>query len=99
MTWDIANMELFYDIYLMKHEDQFKRHYHMRPDHSWSKANGPFIIFHILNIADYQKRVDECKGKIEKAKAESTADAEQEHLQNELEEKLQSERLLRQELR
>ncbi|XP_039119781.1 kinetochore protein SPC24 homolog [Dioscorea cayenensis subsp. rotundata] len=50
-------------------------------------------------LDDYQKRVDECKGKIEKAKAESTADAEQEHLQNELEEKLQSERLLRQELR
>ncbi|KAM0942582.1 hypothetical protein DsansV1_C14g0128611 [Dioscorea sansibarensis] len=44
----------------------------------------------VLNLQDdYQKRIDECKGKIEKEKAESTADAELERLQNELEEKLQ----------
>ncbi|KAM0952464.1 hypothetical protein DsansV1_C02g0013301 [Dioscorea sansibarensis] len=41
---------------------------------------------------DYQKRIDECKGKIEKEKAESTADAKLERLQTELEEKLRSER-------
>ncbi|WOK95829.1 hypothetical protein Cni_G04536 [Canna indica] len=51
------------------------------------------------SLEDYQNKVQACKEKIEKAKDESDFDAEVEHLQHELDEKLEEENLLRQELR
>jgi len=50
-------------------------------------------------LEEYQKRITLCKENIDKTKSETVADAEIEHLQNELEEKLQRESLLCEELR
>ncbi|KAK1263524.1 hypothetical protein QJS04_geneDACA013572 [Acorus gramineus] len=48
---------------------------------------------------DYQMKINLCKQKIDDAKGKSIADTELKHLQNELEEEFQTEKLLRQELR
>ncbi|XP_026662536.1 kinetochore protein SPC24 homolog isoform X2 [Phoenix dactylifera] len=50
-------------------------------------------------LEDYQKKMNAYQEKIKKVKCETIADAELEQLQNELEDKLQEERLLCQELR
>ncbi|RZS15659.1 hypothetical protein BHM03_00047546, partial [Ensete ventricosum] len=49
-------------------------------------------------ITDYENKIEACKEKIAKSK-ETGLDAELEHLQHALDEKLQEEHLLRQELR
>lgn len=48
---------------------------------------------------EYQDKINSCKEKIDKAKAETVTDEELNALQNEMEEKLQSEQQLRQDLR
>ncbi|XP_044488335.1 kinetochore protein SPC24 homolog [Mangifera indica] len=54
----------------------------------------------VLNsIQDYEKRIEACKQKTERAKSEVAAEAEVDHLQNELEEELHKERALQEELR
>ncbi|XP_077253819.1 kinetochore protein SPC24 homolog [Tasmannia lanceolata] len=50
-------------------------------------------------LQDYQKKIKACNEKIEVARTEVISDVELDHLQNELEEELQNERLLREELR
>ncbi|KAK0585308.1 hypothetical protein LWI29_026585 [Acer saccharum] len=52
-----------------------------------------------LYEADYQRKIDVCKQKIEQAKSEVAAEAEVDHLQKELEEEFEKERLLQEELR
>lgn len=48
---------------------------------------------------EYQEKLNSCKEKLDKAKAETVTDEELNALQNEMEEKLQSEQQLRQDLR
>ncbi|THU67557.1 hypothetical protein C4D60_Mb05t25910 [Musa balbisiana] len=50
-------------------------------------------------LEDYENKIETCKEKIAKSKEETDLDAELEHLQHALDEKLQEEHLLRQELR
>ncbi|URE01688.1 Glycosyl hydrolases family 28 [Musa troglodytarum] len=50
-------------------------------------------------LEDYENKIEACKEKILKSKEETDLDAELEHLQHALDEKLQEEHLLRQELR
>ncbi|KAJ6823661.1 uncharacterized protein M6B38_127345 [Iris pallida] len=50
-------------------------------------------------LEEYQKMINTCKEKIDKARSDTVADSEIENLQNELEEKLQKQSLLREELR
>ncbi|XP_064965876.1 kinetochore protein SPC24 homolog [Musa acuminata AAA Group] len=50
-------------------------------------------------LEDYENKIEACKEKIAKSKEETDLDAELEHLQHGLDEKLQEEHLLRQELR
>lgn len=52
-----------------------------------------------LQVKEYQEKINSCKEKIDKAKSETVTDEELNALQNEMEEKLQSEQQLRQELR
>ncbi|XP_047069532.1 kinetochore protein SPC24 homolog [Lolium rigidum] len=52
-----------------------------------------------LQVKEYQEKINSCKEKIDKAKSETVTDEELNTLQNEMEEKLQSEQQLRQELR
>lgn len=52
-----------------------------------------------IAISDYQKKIDDCKRKIESAKSEVVADEELNSLQKELDEELQREKLLQEELR
>ncbi|CAM0904490.1 unnamed protein product [Alopecurus aequalis] len=52
-----------------------------------------------LQVKEYQDKISSCKEKIDKAKAETVTDEELNALQNEMEEKLQSEQQLRQDLR
>ncbi|KAF5750789.1 hypothetical protein HS088_TW03G01129 [Tripterygium wilfordii] len=51
------------------------------------------------SIEDYQRKIDACKEKTEKAKSEVAADSDFDLLQKELEEELQKERELMEELR
>ncbi|XP_021891030.1 uncharacterized protein LOC110809479 isoform X2 [Carica papaya] len=51
------------------------------------------------SIEDYQRRISACKEKTEAAKSEFATDAETDHLQKELEEALDKERMLKEELR
>lgn len=51
------------------------------------------------SLEEYQKRISTCKERIDKTRSETVADSELEHLQKELEEKLERESLLCQELR
>ncbi|OEL18963.1 hypothetical protein BAE44_0020017 [Dichanthelium oligosanthes] len=52
-----------------------------------------------LQLRDYREKVHFCKEKIDKAKAETVADDELNAMQNEMEEKLEEEKQLRQDLR
>ncbi|XP_047067290.1 kinetochore protein SPC24 homolog [Lolium rigidum] len=52
-----------------------------------------------LQVKEYQEKINSCKEKIDKVKSETVTDEELNTLQNEMEEKLQSEQQLRQELR
>uniref|UniRef100_A0ACD5YL88 Uncharacterized protein n=3 Tax=Avena sativa TaxID=4498 RepID=A0ACD5YL88_AVESA len=52
-----------------------------------------------LQVKEYQDKIISCKEKLDKAKSESVTDEELNALQNEMEEKLQSEQQLRQDLR
>jgi chromosome segregation ATPase len=51
------------------------------------------------SILDYQRKIDECKRKIEEAKIEVAEEAEEDNLQNELQQELEKEHALREELR
>jgi hypothetical protein len=48
---------------------------------------------------EYQEKINSCKEELDKAKSETVADEELNVLQNEMEEKLQTEQQLRQDLR
>lgn len=52
-----------------------------------------------LQVKEYQEKLNSCKEKLDKAKAETVTDEELNTLQNEMEEKLQGEQQLRQDLR
>ncbi|KAM0869213.1 hypothetical protein ACQ4PT_040810 [Festuca glaucescens] len=52
-----------------------------------------------LQVKEYQEKINSCKEKLDKAKSETVTDEELNALQNEMEEKLQSEQQLRQDLR
>jgi len=54
---------------------------------------------YVISATDYQKKIDDCKRKIESAKSEEVADEELNSLQKELDEELQREKLLQEELR
>lgn len=66
-----------------------------------------FIYYHAFDKclciyiyeADYEKKIEVCKQKTERAKSEVAAEAEVDHLQKELEEELEKERALQEELR
>ncbi|KAG6522734.1 hypothetical protein ZIOFF_019885 [Zingiber officinale] len=51
------------------------------------------------SIKDYQKKIQSCKENIDRIKDATDPDVELEHLQHQLDEKLQEEQLLQQELR
>ncbi|XP_031284858.1 kinetochore protein SPC24 homolog [Pistacia vera] len=70
-------------------------------DHSKSLHSSCEADFNsVLNsIQDYEKKIEVCKQKTERAKSEVAAEAEVGHLQNELEEELEKERVLQEELR
>ncbi|KAL5997499.1 hypothetical protein ACLOJK_008429 [Asimina triloba] len=52
-----------------------------------------------IQIQDYQNKISACKQSIDEAKNETGANTELERLQNELEEELEKEKVLREELR
>lgn len=52
-----------------------------------------------ISISDYQKKIDDCKHKIEVARSEVVSSEEIDRLQEELKEELKKERLLREDLR
>ncbi|XP_044472705.1 kinetochore protein SPC24 homolog isoform X2 [Mangifera indica] len=70
-------------------------------DHSKSLHSSCEADFNsVLNsIQDYEKKIEVCKQKTERAKSEVAAEAEVDHLQKELEEELEKERALQEELR
>lgn len=63
-----------------------------------SSSDSDFNSTHIA-ISDYQKKIDDCKHKIEVARSEVVSDEEIERLQKELDEELKREQLLREDLR
>ncbi|KAK9715985.1 hypothetical protein RND81_06G203800 [Saponaria officinalis] len=70
-------------------------------DHSLtvqSACNSDFSATEI-SISDYQKKIDDCKLKIEAAKSEVVADDDIDRLQKEFDEEVKREKLLREELR
>ncbi|XP_077228743.1 kinetochore protein SPC24 homolog isoform X2 [Tasmannia lanceolata] len=63
-----------------------------------SSCKADFSNAHNL-LQEYQKNINACKQKIDEGRTEVIADSELEHLQNQLEEELNKEQLLRGELR
>lgn len=69
----------------------------------WNYNDIEYMMFECLIFrmydAEYEKKIDECQQKTEKAKSEAPLDSEIELLQKELEAELEMERLYKEELR
>ncbi|KAL2901997.1 Kinetochore protein SPC24-like protein [Bienertia sinuspersici] len=70
------------------------------PSASLMQFKNLLLILDMLTFCiDYQKKIDDCKHKIEVARSEVVPNDEIDRLQKDLDEKLKEEQLLREELR